>query len=316
MFILPEKYGKSIISMFGIIGEEWLLDVNNIVNKYVDKFNLTNISIHENLSINLILYAKCEEFGDVVLKMGPPIFDELIIREVVALEAFNGNGACKCFYNNIEDGVRILERLVLGEELHNIEDREERIKEFCSVALKLNVKMTEHKQLPTYREILNRTISQFNEQPEKYQSLGEYINLANELYKEIENCNLPKYLLHADLQHSNILTSGNSRKAIDPHGFLGEKVLETARFMEEEIIKQESTKKNILEVLDFMSKYFGEDRDLLCKVLFIDYVLSTCWDIEMNLQDNHISEDINNLNLVVDYLQNISILDNGKKLVF
>jgi len=97
MFILPEKYGKSIISMFGIIGEEWLLDVNNIVNKYVDKFNLTNISIHENLSINLILYAKCEEYGDVVLKMGPPIFDELIIREVVALEAFNGNGACKCF---------------------------------------------------------------------------------------------------------------------------------------------------------------------------------------------------------------------------
>lgn len=305
MLDLPEQYKTKIISIFGTLGENWLANVNVIVDKYIAKFNLSNLKIHEDLGINLILYAKCEKFGEIVLKVGLPVFNELIYRETKALEEFNGNGACKCYYSNQDDGIRILERLVPGEILHNVEDREERIKAFCNVALNLDVKLTNPIQLPTYREILDRSINQSDEQSEKYKSLKEFIVAANDLYKQIENSNLPKYLLHADLHHENILTSNNGRKAIDPHGFLGEKVMETARFMENEITKKEMNKENVFEVVDLMANYFNEDRVLICKALFIDYVLSTCWDIEMNFADEHINNDINNLRLISVCLEDI-----------
>lgn len=305
MIKLPNQYKTKIISMFGSLGENWLTNVPEVVDRYIKNFNLTNLRIHEDLSINLILYAECEEYGKIVLKIGLPVFYELIYREVKALEEFNGKNACKCYYSNLNDGIRILERLVPGETLNNVEDREERIKVFCEVALNLDVKFEYHIQLPSYREILDRSINQSKEQPEKFKILKELIIAADNLYKEIESKDLPKYLLHADLHHDNILTSSNGRKAIDPHGFLGEKVLETARFMENEIQKQEMSKYNILEIVNLMANYFNEDKVLICKVLFIDYVLSTCWDIEMNFSDEHINRDINNLKLILVCLDNI-----------
>jgi len=302
---LSDQYKTKIISMFGSAGEAWLASIPSVINKYVTKFNLNNLRVHEALSINLILYAECQEFGAIVLKIGLPVFSELIYRESLALEEFNGIGACKCYYKNLDDGIRILERLVPGETLHSIDDREERVKAFCNVALALDVKLSHHISLPFYREILDRSIKQSDEQPERFKVLKELIIIANNLYKEIEDMGLPKYLLHADLHHDNILTSGVGRKAIDPHGFLGEKVLETARFIENEISKQEINKDNILGVIGLIAKYFSEDRFLICKALFIDYVLSTCWDIEMSFPDEHINRDINNLRLILSCLDDI-----------
>jgi len=315
MLKLPDEYKVKIISMFGSLGENWLANVPEIVDKYIAKFNLTNLQVHEGLSINLILFAECEELGEVVLKIGLPVFDELIYRETKALEQFDGKSACKCYYNNLDDGIRILERLIPGKTLHKVEDREERIKAFCDVALNLDVKLTYDIKLPSYREILDRSIKQSYEEPERFKSLKELITAANSLYKEIENENLPKYLLHADLHHNNILTSGNERKAIDPHGFLGEKVLETARFIENEIEKQKMNKDNVLEVVNLMANYFNEDKILICKALFIDYVLSTCWDIEMNFDDEHINRDANNLRLILVCLEDILIQKDEKQVV-
>ncbi len=303
MIDLQENYKNGIISMFGTKGQNWLNNFPIMIEKYIRKFNLTNVEVLNDLTFNIVLFAECEEFGKVILKIGLPDF-ELLVRETIALENFKGKGACQCYYSNKEDGIMILERLIPGETLHNVESREERIKAFCDVALNLNEKVTELLQLPTYREILDRSIKQANEQEEKYKPLKEMITFADKLYKEIENSYLPKYLLHADLHHSNILTSSSGRKAIDPHGFVGEKVLETARFMENEIDKKEMSKDNIVEVVELMAIHFGEDKQLICKALFIDYVLSTCWDIEINLDDEHINKDKNNLRLILDCLAN------------
>jgi len=303
------------ISIFGNFGENWLANVPMIVDKYVAKFNLKNLELHGDLSLNLILYAECDEFGKVVIKIGLPVFNELIYRETKALEIFNGKSACRCYYNDLNDGIRILERLIPGETLYNIEGREERIKIFCDVALNLDVALAGPLPLPFYREILDRSIHLSDEQPERFEPLKRLIIIADDLYKEVENKNLPKYLLHADLHHDNILISNNGSKAIDPHGFLGEKVLETARFMEKELETKKMSEDNILEVVNLMAKYFGEDKILVCKVLFIDYVLSTCWDIEMNFDGNHINRDINNLNLVLICLSRL-LKEKNEKVFF
>lgn len=312
MKILPKKYKMSIISMFGTIGETWLENLDKIINKYIEKFNLTNVKVHDELTMNLILYAHSEEFGEVVVKIGFPLFEELLIRETRSLENFDGNGVCRCYYFNLEDGVRILERLIPGRTLHTIEKRTDRIEAFCDLLLRLNVKSTKFIQLPTYREILDRSIKQSIEQPDKYKVLEKYIDAANELYKEIESRNLSKHLLHADLHHDNILISNKGIRAIDPHGFIGEKVLETARFIENEIQKKEINEENILEVISLIGAKIDEPEELICQSLFIDYVLSTCWDIETNASKEHINDDINNLKLVNNVLFKLGSLNKGR----
>lgn len=239
----------------------------------------------------------------MVLKLGPPFFKELMYREVKALNKFNGQYACKCYFSNFEDGVRVLERLIPGQTLNYIKGKEERIKIFSKVAKGLNIKATEDMELPSYREILNRSINQINE--EKFILLKDLMLEADKLYSEIEKKKLPKYLLHADLHHNNILITNDGVKAIDPHGFLGEKVLEFARFMENEIQKEAVNPDNIMNTINFMASCFHENKIMLCKVLFIDYTLSTCWDIEMNYSDEHIKNDCHNLSLILSILNNI-----------
>lgn len=304
MIKIPETYKNNIINMFGESGEKWLNIVPNIVDKYVKKFNLKNIQILNDLTFNIIIFAECDSFGKIIFKVSLPN-NELLIRETNALNKFNGFGACKCFYSNVDDGIIIIERLEPGKTLHEVEDREDRIKEFCKVAKSLNNSLNEHIDLPSYRQILNRSIDASNQYPEKYQILKHYIEEADNLYQEIESMKLPIYLLHADLHHNNILSSGTQRKAIDPHGFIGERVMETARFLENEIVKNEINEEIVLETIKMMSNFYEEDEELICKSLFIDYTLSTCWDIEVNTNKEHIINDINNLNIIKNVLKRI-----------
>lgn len=303
MLNLSDQYKNSIIAMFGQQGQQWLADVPNIIEKYINKFHFKDITALGDLTFNIILFANCEEFGDVILKIGLP-YNELLTRETIALSKFGGRGACKCYYNNIDDGIIILERLKPGETLHCVKDREKRIRAFCDVASALSTKADDSLQLPTYREILDRSIDKSKEEAEKFKSLCDLIATADALYKEIEDKNLTKYLLHADLHHSNILTCIDGRKSIDPHGFIGERVMETSRFMENEIQKKGISPDNIMQVVEMVSKYYNEDKQMLCKALFIDYVLSTCWDIELNFDNKHINNDIQNLNLILDCVKN------------
>lgn len=40
---------------------------------------------------------------------------------------------------------------------------------------------------------------------DKFSDIKEIINVSIQTYKELRNKNLPKYVLHGDLQHKNIL---------------------------------------------------------------------------------------------------------------
>lgn len=58
MLKIPENFRKNVINRYNKKGKEWLENLDNIVNKYVTKFGLENIKIIENLSMNLVLFAK------------------------------------------------------------------------------------------------------------------------------------------------------------------------------------------------------------------------------------------------------------------
>lgn len=295
---LSQSYKDKVIAMFPAIGEEWLQQIPSLIEKYINKFDLTNIKLLSKLTYNVLLMADSPIYGPVVLKIELP-FKELTIRESEALILNNGKGACRCFYKNIDDGVVLLERLIPGYSLTNVTDINERIKIFKEVSDNFNIYVQPNSDvtLPSYYDILMRSLK-FVEKNSNYKELCSLLTESIALYEDLIVTNSPNYLLHSDLHSENIIKSSDEWKAIDPHGFIGPKVLDTAIFIQKELDKVGYTKKNINDLLLRLKEQNFIIKDVII-AFYINFVLNICWDAEVNLD---IEKNLKTANVIRDYL--------------
>lgn len=301
-FNLPKEYTQKIIQIFGADGEKWVNNIPYILEKYVRQFSLQNIKIVDNPTFNLVFFATSEEFGEVVVKIELP-HNELLFREINALNVLNSEKVCKCFYHSIEDGVIVLERLRPGEPLRSTSSRYERINEFCKVANSISVEVGDNCVLPTYKSIYERSLDNCANNYQKYKLLSPHLTYGYIIYNNMLNRADKQYVLHSDLHHDNILSTSEGGKAIDPHGFVGCKVMEYARFIEEEIKNDSNIKESILEVASMISKRSGFSLDELLRALYIDLSLSTSWDVEIGMDEKHIANDVDNLTIIYNLIE-------------
>ena len=311
------NYKNNIEMMFGNIGKEWLQTIPDKIEKYVKMFNLKNIKLLNELTYNVLIFGDSNDFGPVVLKIEIP-FKELTIRESTALKLNDGQGACKCYYSNIDDGVILIERLQPGRTLNTIENLEDRIKIFNEVSDKFNIQVGQDTGLPTYREILDRSITLSTEQEQKFSPVDELLKVANLVYNDLHTNNESNYLLHSDLFCDNILETNDGWKAIDPHGFIGEKILDTAIFMQKELEKKDFNENDVENLLHIISKNINLNENDLMIALFVNYVLNICWNIEVNLDENFISKSVDKANGLLKMLKdkNLTGSEEPKKLTF
>lgn len=311
------NYKNNIEMMFGDIGKEWLQTIPDKIEKYVKMFNLKNIKLLNELTYNVLIFGDSNDFGPVVLKIEIP-FKELTIRESTALKLNAGKGACKCYYSNVDDGVILIERLQPGRTLNTIENLEDRIKIFNGVSDKFNIQVEQDTGLPTYREILDRSITLSTEQEQKFSPVNELLKVANLVYNDLHTNNESNYLLHSDLFCDNILETNDGWKAIDPHGFIGEKILDTAIFMQKELEKKDFNENDVENLLHIMSTNINLNENDLMKALFVNYVLNICWNIEVNLDENFISKSVDKANGLLKMLKdkNLTGSEEPKKLTF
>lgn len=303
------NYKNNIEMMFGDIGKEWLQTIPNKIEKYVKMFNLKNIKLLNALTYNVLIFGDSNDFGPVVLKIEIP-FKELTIRESTALKLNAGKGACKCYYSNVDDGVILIERLQPGRTLNTIENLEDRIKIFNEVSDKFNIQVRQDTGLPTYREILDRSIILSTEQEQKFSPVNELLKVANLVYNYLHTNNESNYLLHSDLFCDNILETNDGWKAIDPHGFVGEKILDTAIFMQKELEKKDFDENDVESLLHIMSKNINLNESDLMKALFVNYVLNICWNIEVNLDEKFISKSVDKANGLLKMLKDKNLTGN------
>src|SRR5574344_3034095 len=298
MINLSEDYKKNIINMFPKIAENWLKKIPLIVNKYIIKFNLQNVKVLDNLTYNTILFAESPEYGKVVLKVEIP-FKEMTIRESEALIINGGYGACKCLFVDVDDGIVILERWTPGYDLSTINDIDEKIAIFKEVADRFNLSVDEaYKGLPSYKEILMRSKNMADSDLKKYEIVKPLLDDAINIYDFIEQNNKCNYLLHSDLYSENIIKSGNTWKAIDPHGFIGPKILDETIFIQKELGDTNFNLDTLNILLEKMSKQCNHSVDELTKAFFVNYVLNICWDLEVNLDEKHIEKSIEKASIV------------------
>ena len=310
MININDDYKKNINSMFGEIGEKWLDSIPDLVDKYTKRFGLTNIKVNEPLTYNIVMFADSKEYGEVIFKIEIP-YKEMTIREAAALELNNGQGACKCYYKDIDDGVLLIEKLCPGESLNKVDSLEERTIIFADVLNRFSIEVNNNTELPLYRDILKRSTDMVYNQPDKFGEIKDVVPIAESMYEEIDSKGMNNHLLHSDLYSDNIILSGNEWKSIDPHGFVGNKVLDTAIFIQKELDKLGYTKENIEAMISLVSKYCGYTKDEISKAFYVNYVLNICWDKEVNLDTTKSLERAVLINNYIKGLTKILIKTNG-----
>lgn len=267
MLELPENFKEKIINRYAEKGQEWLNNLDTLIEKYTKKFELSDIQLIENLSINLVLLAKSGLYGDVVMKIGAP--GPSTITEISLMQKYPPKYVPKCHFSSLDDGVMLLEKISPGYPLIHLENLEERVKVFCDLSNHLLLPAKDTGIFSTFDKLVKKRMEYAYQNKANFSDISWMIEMTEKLYKKIKAMNLSKYILHDDLHHKNILKSQTGWKAIDPHGIIGEKVIEVAQFIRFELEKTDLTEDNIDKIITLVSQYFKEDKKLILEALFV-----------------------------------------------
>lgn len=129
------------------------------------------------------------------------------------------------------------------------------------------------------------------------------VDRACDMYQKIKKMNLKKYLLHEDLKHANILKTKERWKAIDPHGVIGEKVIETSQFIGEELKLFGIEEKEMDEIVSLLSKHFEEDEKLILETLYINIILKIIWYKKNKYSNETIFYNIKVAEKILEYIE-------------
>jgi streptomycin 6-kinase len=117
---LPEQFQNKILRIFGEIAEKWIYDFPFILRKCIEKWELNNLEILNELSINLVCFADSEIFGKSVLKIGVP--NPELNSEFTSLQIFRDKNICRLYDFDLKLGALLLERILPGTDITDISE--------------------------------------------------------------------------------------------------------------------------------------------------------------------------------------------------
>lgn len=299
MIELPIEFKQNIINRYEKIGIEWINSIHIILEKYIKKFNLYNVKLVKELTMNLVLFASSDEYGEVIIKIGSP--GTTTISEIKYMQLCSSKHFSKCYYHNIKDRIMILENIYPGYQLNHIKNQEERIHIFCNILNDISTEYIPKRTFPSYEKQLKKIIEIVNNDKQKYSNIIYILDTINNLYSDIKNANMPKYVLHNDLQHKNILKSKYGWRLIDPHGVIGEKIFETTQFIRAEL--EYTNLDKIDKIITLISKHLKEDKLLIYKALYISTFLKIVVYIKNKYNKNIISYNIKICEKISEYIK-------------
>ena len=303
LFQIPPKLKTKIINIHGIKGKQWIEKFPSILAGCIKKWNLANVSAHTNLSFNVISFAFSPEYGEVVLKLGVPAPG--MVAEAKALKFFGSNVSCKCYDYDTGAGAFLLERIIPGNDLTSVGDFRERINIVSALINETAISAEEGAGLPYYSRWISQAFKKARDENHSNSKLIGMIDKAEGISVRTEKLNLPLYVLHGDLHHTNILFDGSGKwKVIDAQGVIGIRALSPAVFLENQIRMTERGKRFALleEMLSMFSQSLREPVELITACLFIDSVLSICWDIEDGASFDDLLDNVEDCELFYSFV--------------
>jgi streptomycin 6-kinase len=193
------------------------------LEEYAERWQLTLLPPFENLSLHYVAPAIRADGTPVILKTSE--FSDEFKHGLAALRIFNGQGIARLLEYDEGKKVMVLERLQPGTMLESLgpEQDAQATSILAGVMRQLCRPVPGEHTFPTVEQ-LGQDLTQL---PARY--AGGYgpfpprlVDEAMNLFATLSASAEASMLLHGDLQHHNILHSGDTWLAIDPKGVVGD----------------------------------------------------------------------------------------------
>lgn len=149
------------------------------------------------------------------------------LREALALEAF-GSGATSVIAHDGDLGLLVTRRVLPGDDIRPLArlDDDAATREIACLAVQLHTAQAVVEGLPPLRDIA----AAFDAPPDP-RLPRPVVDAARRVLDELLSDGGVSTVLHGDLQHHNVLHSGDDWRAIDPHGWVGDPSFEAAALL-------------------------------------------------------------------------------------
>jgi streptomycin 6-kinase len=303
---IPHNFILQARTNFGEAGVDWVNKLPNYISRCQRVWRLIDLHPAEKLSINMVYYARSKIFGDVVLKLQGPHAERR--TEIAALQLLAGHEVCRLHAVDQEISALLLERILPGSNLRALKDKNEQLKIGAELVAQLPVQPEGSHDFPTYCQWINNATEIILPQFKPDQRLFTVMMRSEELFNDISPPASSQFLLHGDLHHDNILRSDqHGWKVIDPHGVIGPRFMESARFIQNHIMEENNGLRfeKLNETVSFFAWRLARSKHLIGSAVFILHALSTCWDVEMNFPPEQVATRIDECEILLKYLNNL-----------
>jgi len=218
---LNSTFVSNLLDLYGEEGEAWIRDLPSQLTQLSAKWNLRFLNVMPDLTYNFVGLVEMIPTGErAIIKMG--LRAKNIATEVQWLQCFN-QGVPKIYWHDDEHHAFLMERLEPGDSLKALvktgdDDAATRI--LCQRIRELQSHQQEKSRFPHISE-LRENLSLL-----KHHLEDRLLSKAESWFQELTTDRMEDVLLHGDLHHDNILSSGATWKAIDPHGYIGDPAFE------------------------------------------------------------------------------------------
>lgn len=256
------NFEENIIKIYGDRGKNWLSELSIRVKQASELWDLTDLRAVDNLSSNYVL-SGFQNKKPIILKL--TLESRRLKKEAHTLKAFSKYGAVPVLAET--DHALLLERILPGYSLETYlpARKNEALKVICHTMKRLHqAPLPESTFLPHIKDLMT-ILDKDWDIPKEFLEKARYLKS-----KLLETDNKP-VLLHGDLRHSNILSTGREWCVIDPHGVVGYPVNEAWAFVIDPIADTHA-----------LANFFNLDVKEVREWYFVHLILLVCW----NLNDN------------------------------
>lgn len=282
MFEIPEKFRRDRIAMNGEEGIAWVERLPDVLADCEQRWGIT-IGPPFNLSFNYVAPAVQAEGTQVVVKVCS-LTDEFP-QQPEALRLVDGHGMVRLLECDMDEEIMLLERLLPGTMLLDLEDDE------VSTSIAASVMQKIWRPVPENHSF--KTIQQWGKGFERLRQTydggtGSFpkalVERAETLYRELSASMAEPVLLHGDLHHENILSAEREPwLAIDPKGVVGEAVYETGSWLRNpmpQLLDMPYPGRILARRIDQFSEQLGFERARIRDWALAQAMLSAWWSME------------------------------------
>jgi streptomycin 6-kinase len=280
---IPGDLKETIRRVHGAAGERWLEELPALVDEWRSLHGLELQEPFPNLSYNLVIPGRTLDGTEVVLKLGVPCAE--LSTEAAALSLFRGDVSVRLLGQDAARGVLLLERIIPGTPLHELQSGAEATRTAAQVMRRLwSAPRTGHSfpHIVEWFRVAERLRRRFGGGPGPLPA--ELVWKAEQEFADLPSTTEASALLHGDLHHDNIVFSAQRGwVAIDPKGVIGDRGYEVGSFMLNRLPAGASDSE-IAEVfrerIATFADELGMDEKRLARWAFCHAVLSALWSVE------------------------------------